>query len=65
MWYKVICEYWSRHELINWKYTCNCCTQFWYSHFKLQEFCEKKYKVNYPSMITSEMRKEFYINNNK
>lgn len=65
-WYKVICDYWNKHDLINWKYNCDCKNNYWYYWFELKMYVWKKYWIIYPQDITPEMRKEFYlVKNNK
>lgn len=64
--YNVICDYWNRHPIQNWKYNCDCKNNYWYYGFELKIFVSQKYWIIYPQDITPEHRKEFYlIKNNK
>lgn len=64
--YNVICDYWNRHPIQNWKYNCDCKNNYWYYWFELKMFVSQKYWIIYPQDITPEHRKEFYlVKNNK
>lgn len=59
-WYVVICDYWNRHSLINWKFDCDCEDKYKFTSIWLQDFAYKKYWKMYPQDITEDMKREYY-----
>ena len=59
-WYKVICDFWNKHELLNWDFSCDCEKKYWYNAMAFRTFMFWKWKIH-TSSYTAEDRKEFYL----
>lgn len=58
--YTVVCDYWVRHNVYDWKFDCNCIKKRWYlsTEFKFY-MIRNKWKL-YPNDYTESDRTEFY-----
>jgi len=59
-WYTMICWFWDKHPLINWKFECDWKTKYNFTEIELKTFAIEKYWIIYPQDITIEMKRELY-----
>jgi len=63
--YKVICDYWNKHDLINWQYNCDCKEKYWFSALDFKIYMRDKYWIIYMQDTTDDHKREFYLLNKK
>jgi hypothetical protein len=59
--YNVICEYWNRHPLINWKFTCNCKDKYKFEAIDLKVYMRDVLGKIYIQDITEEQKRDCYL----
>jgi hypothetical protein len=42
--YNVICDYWNRHPMINWKFNCNCESRYWVDPIDIKLYLKHLWK---------------------
>ena len=52
--YKVICDYWNRHDLINWEFNCDCFQKYWFSSIDLKTWAKNNNKSLYMQDLTED-----------
>lgn len=58
--YKVICDYWNKHDLINWWYSCDCYQKYWFFAIDFKIYMRDKYWIMYMQDTTEGHKREFY-----
>ena len=59
--YNVICYYWCRHPLINWKFECNCKEKYWFDAIDLKIYARDVLNKMYMQEITEQEKRDFYL----
>lgn len=60
-WYKVICDYWNKHDLINWWYNCDCFQKYWFYAIDLKQWAKDNKKSMYIQDLSIEDKRQCYI----
>ena len=67
-WYKVFCEYWNKHDLINWWFACDCFQKYWFYAIDLKIWAKNNNKPMYMQDLSEDDKREcwkFLKANNK
>jgi len=65
-WFIAICDLWKRHNIVNWKYDCNCLELMWINTFDIIPALKMMwFNIEYSADITDEMRKKLYVESRK
>lgn len=57
-WYKVICWYWNKHDLINGRMDCDCYTKYWFLSIDLRSWAKDNKKSIYIQDLTEDDKRE-------
>lgn len=60
--YKVICYYWNKHNIINWKFHCDCEIKYWFSAIDFKIWANENWKSIYMQDLTEEDRIKCWLN---
>jgi len=52
--YSIICNYWNRHNIVNWKFYCDCETKYWFSWLDLKVWANENNKSIYMQDLNEE-----------
>ena len=52
--YNIICEYWNKHQLINWWYNCDCYQKYWFFAIDLKQWAKDNKKSMYMQDLTED-----------